>query len=57
MKARRKILRAILNQWLGGNTSATTVRKLISALNGPGWFDVKMRVKNLLVENCPEEDD
>ena len=41
---------AIISEWLKGSKK-TTVKKLLSALNGPGWFDVKLRVEKLLLVN------
>ena len=48
------MLYAILNEWVKVNSKKTTVKKLMSALGLPGWFDVKLRVEKLLEENCPE---
>ena len=42
---------SIISEWLKGNSQKTTVKKLLSALNGPGWFDVKLRVEKLLLVN------
>ena len=50
-RARRKVISAIISEWLKGNSKKTTVKKLMSALNGPGWFDVKLRVEKLLLVN------
>jgi len=50
-RARRKVILAIISEWLKGNSKKTTVKKLLSALNGPGWFDVKLRVEKLLLVN------
>ena len=50
-RARRKVILAIISEWLKGNSKKTTVKKLMSALNGPGWFDVKLRVEKLLLVN------
>ena len=50
-RARRKVISAIISAWLKGNSKKTTVKKLMSALNGPGWFDVKLRVEKLLLVN------
>ena len=49
-RARRKVILAIISEWLKGSKK-TTVKKLLSALNGPGWFDVKLRVEKLLLVN------
>ena len=54
VRARRKVLRAILSEWVKLNSRKTTVKKLISALSFPAWFDVKLRVEKMLEENCPE---
>ena len=53
-RARRKVLQAILNEWVKFNSKKTTVRKLMSALSVPDWFDVKLRVEKMLEENTPE---
>ena len=45
------MISAIISEWLKGNAKKTTVKKLMSALNGPGWFDVKLRVEKLLLVN------
>ena len=50
-RARRKVILAIISEWLKGASKKTTVKKLLSALNGPGWFDVKLRVEKLLLVN------
>ena len=42
---------AIISEWLKGTTKKATVKKLLSALNGPGWFVVKLRVEKLLLVN------
>ena len=49
-RSRRKVILAIISEWLKGSKK-TTVKKLLSALNGPGWFDVKLRVEKLLLVN------
>ena len=50
-RARRIVISAIISEWLKGNSKKTTVKKLMSELNGPDWFDVKLRVENLLLVN------
>ena len=52
-KARRKLLIYILDEWVKNNSKKTTVKKLMSALSLPGFFDVKLRVELLLLKNCP----
>ena len=50
-RARRKVILAIISEWLKGNSKKTTVKKLLSALSGPGWLDVKLRVEKLMLLN------
>lgn len=50
-RSRRKVILAIIHEWLKGNYKKTTVKRLLSALSGPGWFDVKLRVEKLLLVN------
>ena len=50
-RARRKVMYAIVEEWLKLNSNKTTVKKLLSALSHPGWLDVKLRVETLLLEN------
>ena len=52
-RARRKVLHAILCEWVKVNSKKTTVKKLKSALSFPDWFDVKLRIEKMLEENCP----
>ena len=52
-KARKKLLVAILEEWVNKNSKKTTVKKLMKALSLPGFFDVKLRVELLLLKNCP----
>ena len=51
-KARRKLLLHILKEWVKANSKKTTVKKLMTALSLPGFFDVKLRVEKLLLKNC-----
>ena len=54
-RARRRVLHAILSEWVrGGASKQNTVRQLLAALSLPGWFDVKLRVLTLLQENKPD---
>ena len=53
-RARRKVLHAILSEWVKVNSKTTTVKKLMSALSFPDWFDVKLRIEKMLEENCPD---
>ena len=50
-RSRRRVLLAIITEWLKGSSKKTTVKKLLSALNGPGWFDVKLRVEKLVLQH------
>ena len=52
--ARRKVMYAIMEEWLKTNSNKSTVKKLLSALSGPGWLDVKLRVETLLMENIAQ---
>ena len=51
-KARRKLLLHILKEWVKVNSKKTTVKKLMTALSLPEFFDVKLRVEKLLLKNC-----
>ena len=53
-RARRKVLYAILSEWVKVNSKTTTVKKLMYALSFPGWFDVKLKIDKFLEENCPD---
>ena len=53
-RARRKVLQAILNEWVKLSSKKTTVKNMIPALSFPGWFDVKLKVEKMLEENVPE---
>ena len=53
-RARRKVLQAILNEWVKVSSKKTRVKNMIPALSFPGWFDVKLKVEKMLEENVPE---
>ena len=53
-RARRKVLQAILSEWVKVNKKKTTVKKLMTALSFPGWFDVKLRVEKMLEMNISD---
>ena len=50
-RARRKVMYAIVEEWLKLNSNKTTVTNLLSALSLPDWLDVKLRVETLLLGN------
>ena len=50
-RVQRKVIYAIVDEWLVLNSNKTTVKKLLSALGLPDWMNVKLRVETLLLEN------
>ena len=50
-RARRVLLRKIMEEWVTADNKEQTVNKLLSALSVPGFMDVKIRVEKLLEKN------
>jgi len=50
-KARRAVLKKIMDEWVNKHNREPTVEKLLSALTVPGFMDVKFRVEKLLEKN------
>ena len=51
-KARRELLKKIMDEWVAAKKNKEpTVENLLSALNAPGFMDVKFRVEKLLKQN------
>ena len=50
-KARRAVLKKIMDEWVTKPNREPTVEKLMSALTVPGFMDVKFRVEKLLEKN------
>ena len=53
-KARRAVLKKIMDEWVDAQNKERTVGKLLSALSVPGFMDVKFRVEKLLEKNFSE---
>ena len=53
-KARRAVLKQIMDEWQSKQNREPTVQKLLSALSVPGFMDVKFRVIKLLEKNLAE---
>ncbi len=53
-KARRAVLKKIMDEWQTKQNREPTVQKLLSALSVPGFMDVKFRVIKLLEKNLAE---
>ena len=50
-RARRVLLKKIMDEWVTADNKEQTVNKLLSALSVPGFMDVKIRVEKLLEKN------
>ena len=50
-RARRAVLKKIMDEWVAAQNKERTVGKLLSALSVPGFMDVKFRVEKLLEKN------
>ena len=50
-RARRVLLKKIMEEWVTADNKEQTVNKLLSALSVPGFMDVKIRVEKLLEKN------
>lgn len=50
-RARRVLLKKIMEEWVTADTKEQTVHRLLSALSVPGFMDVKIRVEKLLEKN------
>ena len=51
-RARRVLLKKIMDEWVTADTKEQTVNRLLSALSVPGFMDVKIRVEKLLEKNA-----
>ena len=51
MRARRRALIRILDQWVKEYHEEAVVEKLLAALSVSGFFDVKLRVEKLVEKN------
>ena len=51
-RARRVLLKKIMEEWVTADTKEQTVNRLLSALSVPGFMDVKIRVEKLLEKNA-----
>ena len=50
-RARRVLLRKIMEEWVTADNKEHTVHRLLSALSVPGFMDVRIRVEKLLEKN------
>ena len=51
-RARRVLLKKIMEEWVTADTKEQTVNRLLTALSVPGFMDVKIRVEKLLEKNA-----
>ena len=52
-KARRAVLKRIMDEWVAAQNKERTVGRLLGALSAPGFMDVKFRVERLLEQHFP----